>query len=146
MDISSWALKNKNLVWFVVFLLTAGGLISALNMSKLEDPAIAVKSAVALVTQPGASAYQVELESVDPLEKAALSLPEVSGVKSKCYNDMALIQISLKQDVPSRELPQVWQRLRNKVSDAALPSGATTRVLDDFGDVYGIFYAITADA
>ena len=145
MDISSWALKNKNLVWFVVFLLTAGGLISAINMSKLEDPAIAVKSAVVLVTQPGASAYQVELESVDPLEKAALSLPEVNSVKSKCYNDMALIQISLKQDVPTRELPQVWQRLRNKVGDAALPSGATTRVLDDFGDVYGIFYAITAD-
>ncbi|MBR1785318.1 MAG: efflux RND transporter permease subunit [Bacteroidales bacterium] len=145
MDFSAWALKNKPLVWFVVFLLTAGGMISALNMSKLEDPAIAVKSAVVLVTQPGASAHQVELESVDPVEKAILSLPEVNTVKSKCYNDMAIIQINLNQNVQASKLTGVWQRLRNKVNDVALPAGATIRVLDDFGDVYGIFYAMTGD-
>ncbi len=145
MDISSWALKNSKLVWFVVVLLVASGLMSALNMSKLEDPAIAVKSAVVIVTQPGAGAYQVELEAVDPLEKAILSMPEIHSVKSKCYNDMALIHVNLKQDVPVGDLVGVWQRLRNKVNDAAHPSGATVRVLDDFGDVYGIFYAMTGD-
>ena len=145
MDFSSWALKNKTLVWFLSFLLVAGGLVSALNMSKLEDPAIAVKSAVVLVTYPGAGSYQVELEAVDPIEKAILSLPEVHSVKSKCYNDMALVQVNLKQNVPVGSLPNVWLRLRNKVSDSSLPSGATTRVLDDFGDVYGIFYAMTGD-
>ena len=145
MDLSSWALKNKTIVWFLSFLLVAGGLVSALNMSKLEDPAIAVKSAVVLVTYPGADSYQVELEAVDPIEKAILSMPEVNSVKSKCYNDMALVQVNLNQNVPAGNLPNVWQRLRNKVSDTSLPSGASTRVMDDFGDVYGIFYAMTGD-
>ena len=45
-------------------------------------------------------------------------------------------------------LPQVWDELRRKVNDAQrfLPPGAGPSVVnDDFGDVYGIYLAITGD-
>ncbi|ETR69223.1 MAG: Acriflavin resistance protein [Candidatus Magnetoglobus multicellularis str. Araruama] len=43
------------------------------------------------------------------------------------------------------EIPQIWDELRRKVNDAQhlLPPGARPSVVnDDFGDVYGVFYAI----
>ena len=46
------------------------------------------------------------------------------------------------------ELPQIWDELRRKVGDVQdqLPPGTSTSLVwDDFGDVYGIFYAIYGD-
>lgn len=45
-------------------------------------------------------------------------------------------------------MPVKWDELRRKVANIQpkLPSGASTiTVNDDFGDVYGIYYALTAD-
>jgi multidrug efflux pump subunit AcrB len=56
------------------------------------------------------------------------------------------VTVTIKAQYHTTELPQVWDELRRKVGDARrqLPPGAGEPVvLDDFGDVYGIFYAIT---
>ena len=68
MDISKWAFKNRNLVYFLVTVLLVGGI--CYQMSKLEDPEIKVKLAMVVTTYPGASAHQVELEVTDVLEKS----------------------------------------------------------------------------
>ena len=60
-DISKWAFKNRNLVYFLIAVLLVGGAISCYNMSKLEDPEVKVKLAMVVTTYPGASAHQVEL-------------------------------------------------------------------------------------
>ena len=46
MDISKWAFKNRNLVYFLVTVLFVGGILSCYQMSKLEDPEIKVKLAM----------------------------------------------------------------------------------------------------
>ena len=43
MNFTEYALKNKALVYFFVFVLVVGGIYSFFTMSKLEDPAITVK-------------------------------------------------------------------------------------------------------
>jgi len=53
--------------------------------------------------------------------------------------------VDLKDKYISSQIPQVWDELRRKVSDAGakLPPGAgQSRVNDDFGDEYGVFFAI----
>ena len=74
MDISKWAFKNRNLVYFLVTVLFVGGILSCYQMSKLEDPEIKVKLAMVVTTYPGASAHQVELEVTDVLEKSIRSM------------------------------------------------------------------------
>ena len=69
MDISKWAFKNRNLVYFLVTVLFVGGILSCYQMSKLEDPEIKVKLAMVVTTYPGASAHQVELEVTDVLSQ-----------------------------------------------------------------------------
>ena len=72
-----WAFNNKNLVWFLVVILLLGGLYSAYDMSKLEDPEIKVKVAMVVATYPGASASEMELEVTDPLEKVIRTIDDV---------------------------------------------------------------------
>ena len=148
MDISKWAFKNRNLVYFLVTVLLVGGILSCYQMSKLQDPEIKVKLAMVVTTYPGASAHQVELEVTDVLEKSIRSMGNIDNVESYSYNDLSLIQVELTTITPDDEVEQCWDMLRRKVSDACalLPDGASTPIVkDDFGNVYGMFYALTGD-
>lgn len=148
MNLSKWALSNSKLVNFAVLILIAGGFLAYMSMSKLEDPAIKVKQAIIVTTYPGASAHQVELEVTDPLEKSIGEMSTLDNVQSSSFADLSLITVELKTTVPDDEVEQQWDLLRRKVANAqaALPAGSTpSQVKDDFGDVYGMFYAITGD-
>lgn len=148
MNFTEYALKNKALVYFFVFVLVAGGIYSFFTMSKLEDPAIAVKQAVVVTAFPGASAWQVELEVTDLLEQSIRSMGDLDHVESRSMDDISLILVELNSTVPPAELQQNWDLLRRKVADVQvrLPTGAQpSMVMDDFGDVYGMFYAMTSD-
>jgi multidrug efflux pump subunit AcrB len=145
-DISSWAFKNRNLVYFLIAVLVVGGVVSCYQMSKLEDPEIKVKRALVVTTYPGASAHQVELEVTDVLEKRIRTMEGVDEVESYSYNDLSLIQVELTSTTKDEEVEQCWDALRRKVNDASLPADASTPVVkDDFGNVFGMFYALTGD-
>ena len=86
MDISKWGFQNRNLVYFLVAVLLAGGALACYQMSKLEDPEIKVKLAMVATTYPGASAHQVELEVTDVLEKNIRSMGNIDNVESySCF-------------------------------------------------------------
>ncbi len=148
MNFGTWALNNKKLVYYLVAILIAGGIISYDRMSKLEDPEIKVKQAVVITTFPGASPYEVELQVTDHLEKSIRSMVNIDKVESQSCNDLSLISVYLKTTVPDQETEQYWDMLRRKVNDAQskLPKEANTSiVVDDYGDVYGMFYALSSD-
>lgn len=144
-DFGKWAFRNKQLIWLFVIVLLAGGVYSYFAMPKLEDPEITVRQAVVAVIEPGASAHQIELDAVDPLEKRIRETPGVNFVETFCYADLALIRVVLGLDVPDGEVQQKWDIIRRKVSATTLPAGVTTQVRDDFGDVYGMFYAVSGE-
>lgn len=145
---SKWALDNSKLINFLVLCLVVGGIMAYDSMSKLEDPEIKVRQAMVITTYPGASSHQVELEVTDPLEKAIREMPSVDNVQSLSYADLSLLTVELKTTTPNKMLEQEWDLLRRKVTNAQsqLPAGANASLVkDDFGDVYGLFYALTGD-
>ena len=147
-DISKWAFENKKLIYFLIAVLIVGGAYSSYEMSKLEDPEVTVKVAMVVTTYPGASAHQVELEVTDVLEKNIRTMGNIDNVESYSYNDLSLIQVELKTTVKEADVEQCWDLLRRKVANAQaeLPEGAATPLVkDDFGNVYGMFYALTGD-
>ena len=148
MNISKWALNRGVLIHAFVAVLIIGGLWAFTQMPKLEDPAIRVKQALVVATYPGASAHQVELELTDPIEKSIRQMPDIDHIESSSYADMTIITVELHPTVKDDELEQQWDLLRRKVENIkpSLPSGAQVMtVADDFGDVYGMFYALTGD-
>ncbi|WP_372772810.1 efflux RND transporter permease subunit [Mangrovibacterium sp.] len=141
-------LSKKAVLYFVFFALIVGGIMSFDALPKLEDPEIPIKAAVVTTVYPGASAEEVEKEVTDVLEKAIQRLENIDFLESKSTPGMSQITINIKSGVKTADLPQLWDHLRRKVNDtsSSLPQGAYAPIVnDDFGDVSGIFFAITND-
>ncbi len=146
MDLSKWALNNTKLVNFLIVVLIVGGLVGYYSMSKYEDPVITVRQALVVTTYPGASAHEVELEVTDKLEKAIREVPTVDYVQSQSMNDLSIITVELQST--TKDVERQWDLVRRKITNiqGTLPSGATTPIVkDDFGNVYGMFYALTGE-
>ena len=124
------------------------GVLSFVQMPKLEDPAVSAKQAMVVVSWPGASAHEMELQVAQLMEDELRALPNVKKVKTECQNSAALFTVEFQMTVLNRDLEQHFDLLRRKVNDVAsrLPQGCYEPiVIDDMMDVYGIFYALTAD-
>ena len=144
-DFSRWALNNQRLVALFIAVLSLGGLLAYYVMPKLEDPEIVVRQAVVVGIYPGASSHQVELELTDPLEKSINKIGDIDFVQSYSYADMCYILVTLDTKLPADELQGKWELMRNRLAETSLPTGAQYMVKDDFGDVSGMFYALTGD-
>jgi multidrug efflux pump subunit AcrB len=148
MSLTDFAFNNKRIVYFLILILSLGGIVSFHFISKLEDPEIKVKKAVVATYYPGANPNQVELEVTKVLEDEIKTMGQLEKVTSRSLANYSEIQISLETTVKDAEVEQMWDILRRKVERAklSLPAQAYTPVvIDDFGDIYGIFYAMTAD-
>lgn len=148
MNISKWALANSKIVYYFVAILVVGGIMSYINMSKLEDPAITVKQAMVVTTFPGASSYEVELQVTDKIEKAIYSMKDIEKTDSYSSADVSIVSVSASRIIPDNEIEQTWDILRRKIADvqSELPDGASASVvIDSYGDVFGMFYAMTSD-
>lgn len=141
-------MRRPVLFWSFMAAIIVAGVLAFMQMPKLEDPAVSAKQAMVVVPYPGASAYEVEQEVALLMEDELRALPNVNKVKTECQNGMAIFTIEFQMTVLNRDLEQHFDLLRRKVHDVfvRLPQGCSSPVvIDDMMDVYGIFYAFTAD-
>ena len=127
-------------------LLMAAGVYAYQNLGRLEDPTFTIKTAVVSTAYPGASPSEVEEEVTDLIEEAIQAMGQVKEIYSTSQEGYSFVYVDMKDTIQSEALPQVWDELRRKVNDVQgeLPPGAGPSVVnDDFGDVYGVFFALT---
>ena len=96
---------------------------------------------------PGATASEVSAEVSEVIEAEVQQMDEIKTVTSRNTPGVSVVEVEVRDTFGPDELPQVWDDLRDRVADAAadLPDGVRPSVVnDDFGDVFGIYYAITA--
>ncbi|WP_170753343.1 efflux RND transporter permease subunit [Ruegeria lacuscaerulensis] len=148
MNIARASIDRPIYTWLIILIALFGGIWGFLSLGRLEDPAFTIKNAVIATQYPGATAEQVALEVSEPLESAIQQMGEVKTITSLNQPGFSLIEVEIKSTYDGTELPEVWTKLRAKVRDAAraLPSGVGQPLVNDgFGDVFGLFYAVTAD-
>lgn len=129
-------------------MLFGGGLFAYFKMGKLEDPVFTIKTAVIVTPWPGASPHEVEQQVTDVIEKAAQSSDEVDNIHSISQAGVSIVYVDLNEKNRTAQVQQLWDMLRRKVNGVQkdLPRGAgPSQVMDDYGDVYGIFLALTGD-
>lgn len=147
MNLARFSIEKPLYGWMLILACLFGGFYGIDTVGRLEDPQFPIKTAYVITTYSGASAEEVELEVTDRIEAALQELPYVDEMKSKSLPGRSEIQVDLLEEFDSQETPQIFDELRRRVSEAAgrLPPGAgVPHVEDDFGDVYGILYAISA--
>ncbi|MBU2278473.1 MAG: efflux RND transporter permease subunit, partial [Gammaproteobacteria bacterium] len=148
MDAAQYFIKNKTSSWLVALILFFGGISAYTGLGQLEDPQFTLKQAMVITKYPGASPQQVEEEVSYPLENAIQQLPYVDHVTSISTAGSSQIMVEMKGIYRGKELKQIWDELRRKVNDLTpqLPPGVKAPMVnDDFGDVYGMLYAISGD-
>ena len=148
MKLTEYTLNNKTVSWMAVILLLIGGVLSFTQLGRLEDPAFTIKQAMIITQYPGASAQEVEEEVTLPLEHALQQLPYVETIRSMSTAGLSQIDVEMKSIYRKQALAQIWDELRRKIRDmeADLPPGVQSpSINDDFGDVFGVFLALTGD-
>jgi len=148
MNPARYAIEKRTVALVVTGLLLAGGVYAYFNIGRLEDPEFTIKEALVVTTYPGASPTEVEREVTEIIERAVQKMGQVERVSSRSERGLSTVTVTMKDRYDGTALPQIWDELRRKVVDAQFelpPRAGPSRVIDDFGDVYGITYALTGD-
>lgn len=146
--VAAYFIRNKVISWMLSLIFLIGGVAAFFGLGRLEDPAFTIKDAMVVTSYPGATPQQVEEEVTYPLEKAIQQLTYVDEVNSISSRGLSQVTVTMKNNYGPDDLPQIWDELRRKVNDlkGQLPPGVNDpKVIDDFGDVYGILLAVTGE-
>jgi len=148
MSLQTQAVDRSVVTIFAALLILVGGAASYFRLGQLEDPEFTIKTAIVVTSYPGASPTEVEQEVTDRIEVELQKLKELDALQSYSQAGLSRIKVNIKPIYPSEALPQIWDKVRARVSEvaASLPPGAgQPQVIDDFGDVFGLLLAVTGD-
>lgn len=147
MDIARASIKRRLVVLFICVMIALGGVAAYFSLGKLEDPVFTIKTAVISIVYTGSTAYEAEQEAASRMEDAIQVMGEIKRIRTRCTPGLAVIYVDIQDTYTANDLPQIWNVLRQKVNDelVRLPSGCTVLINNDFGDVFGQYYALTGD-
>lgn len=149
MNLGVLSVRNDRVLYMAMALIVIGGFVAYNRMGRLEDPEFTIKEALIITPYPGASAEEVAKEVTTPIESACQQLGQLERVESESSRGRSVVSVVIKDSFDKHSIPQVWDELRRKIADAQpqLPPSVrgSSQVIDDFGDVYGIFLAITGE-
>ncbi len=148
LNLSAWALQHRALTLFAMLALAAAGAWAYLSLGRAEDPAFTIKQMVIIVDWPGAAPDEMAREVTDRIERKLEDLPHLDYTQSQTQPGHSVVTVSLRDDTPPRQVPDLFYQVRKKIGDIAntLPQGVQGPYFnDEFGDTYSIVYALTAD-
>lgn len=147
-NLSDWALKRQTLVLYLMLVLTIAGLMAYTKLGQSEDPPFTFKVMVIRTGWTGASAREVDMQITDKLEKKLQEVPHLDILRSYSRPGESFVFLIAKDSTPTADVPDIWYQARKKIGDIrhTLPDGIEGPTFnDEFGDVYGILYALTGD-
>jgi multidrug efflux pump subunit AcrB len=147
--ITGFALNNSRTVIMTILLVIVGGVYAFMNLPKLEDPFITIREAVVAAQYPGMPVEEVERLITRPIEEEIRTMGEVDDIENSTSKvGQSLMHVTIKDEIPSEDLPAVYKLLRNRMDDVKpdLPEGTTGPMVDDtFGDTSVATIALWSD-
>ena len=147
-NLSKWALEHGPLTRYLMVVLMILGVASYFQLGQDEDPPFTFRAMVVQTNWPGATAQQVAEQVTDKLERTLQEVPYADKIRSYSKPGLSQITLELKDNSSPSEVANVWYTVRKKINDMryTLPAGVQGPFFnDDFGDVYGVIYALEAE-
>lgn len=144
-NLSRWALEHPALTRYLMVVLLILGMASYFQLGQDEDPPFTFRAMVVQVYWPGATAEQVAEQVTDKIERTLQEVPFADKIRSYSKPGEAQIIFQIKDNSDPADVPQIWYTVRKKIGDmrGSLPPGVLGPFFnDDFGDVYGVIYAL----
>ncbi|POA49161.1 multidrug transporter AcrB [Pseudomonas sp. MPR-ANC1] len=147
-NLSEWALRNRQIVLFVMLLLAIVGALSYTKLGQSEDPPFTFKAMVIQTRWPGATAQEVSRQVTERIEKKLMETGEYERIVSFSRPGESQVTFIARDSMHSKEIPDLWYQVRKKVGDIrqTLPPGIQGPFFnDEFGTTFGNIYALTGD-
>ena len=147
-NLSLWALEHAALTRYLLLVLLVLGFASYFQLGQDEDPPFTFRAMVVRTYWPGATAQQVAEQVTDKLERTLQEVPFADKIRSYSKPGESQIIFQIKDSSRSAEVANTWYAVRKKIGDmrGTLPGGVQGPFFnDDFGDVYGVIYALESD-
>jgi multidrug efflux pump subunit AcrB len=135
--------ENRHISWVLLIGTVLWGIFGYLTMPKRKDPDVPVRSAVAIVTWPGATAENVEDRVTRVVEHQLAQNSRIEKLESTTRAGVAVVTITLDKNVDdtAAEFDDIWLKLD---SLRGLPDGTNIEFKKDFGDVSALMLSIAS--
>jgi multidrug efflux pump len=147
-NLSEWALRNRQMVLYLMILLAAVGALSYTKLGQSEDPPFTFKAMVIRTLWPGASAEEVARQVTDRVEKKLMETGDYERIVSFSRPGESQVTFMARDSLVSAKLPELWYQIRKKIGDVrqTLPAGVQGPFFnDEFGTTFGNIYALTGE-
>ncbi|WP_458369538.1 efflux RND transporter permease subunit [Pseudomonas fluorescens] len=147
-NLTDWALRHRAIVLFMLLIVAVAGAFSFTRLGQLEDPNFSVPSMTAMVIWPGATAQQLQDQVLNRMEKKFEQIDNFEKVVTYARQGYAGMTLTVRGGTSKADQREAWYQARKKLNDLSLemPDGVIGPILnDEYGDVYGLMYAIKGD-
>ena len=147
-NLSRWALEHPALTRYLMLVLMVLGFAAYFQLGQDEDPPFTFRIMAVRTNWPGATAQQVAEQVTDKLERALQEVPYADRIRSYSKPGESQIIFQIKDSSKPAEVSNSWYSVRKKIGDmrGTLPAGVQGPFFnDEFGDVYGVIYALESD-
>ncbi len=147
-NLSKWALDHSALTRYLMIVLMVLGAAAYFQLGQDEDPPFTFRIMVVRAFWPGATAQQMAEQVADKLERTLQEVPNADKIRSYSKPGETTVLFQVKDSTRAAEVANIWYTVRKKIGDirSTLPAGVQGPFYnDEFGDVYGVIYALEAD-
>ncbi|AHF67251.1 efflux RND transporter permease subunit [Pseudomonas cichorii] len=146
-NLSALAVRERSITLFLIFLISAAGILAFFGLGRAEDPPFTVKQMTVITVWPGATAQEMQDQVAEPLEKRLQELRWYDRSETYTRPGMAFTMLSLLDSTPPSQVQEEFYQARKKIGDEArlLPTGVIgPMVNDEFSDVTFALFALKA--
>ncbi len=147
-NLSKWALDHPALTRYLMVVLMLLGFAAYFQLGQDEDPPFTFRAMVVRTYWPGATAQQVAEQVTVKIERTLQEVPYADKIRSYSKPGESQIIFQVKDVIKGADVTNTWYTVRKKIGDirGTLPGGIQGPFFnDEFGDVYGVIYALEAD-
>ncbi|PKO31779.1 MAG: multidrug transporter AcrB [Betaproteobacteria bacterium HGW-Betaproteobacteria-9] len=147
-NLSQWALDHQAFTRYLMIVLMLLGVAAYFQLGQDEDPPFTFRAMVVRAYWPGATAQQMAEQVSDRIEKTLQEVPYADKIRSYSKPGESVVLFQVKDSSPPDEVQQIWYTTRKKIGDmrSTLPQGVVGPFFnDEFGDVFGVIYALQGE-
>src|ERR1043165_5943173 len=136
--------EKRHVSWVLLIATCFWGVYGYMRMPQRKDPEVQVRTAVALVPWPGASAEKVEQLVTKQVEEQMAANTKVTKIESISRTGLAVIYVELDENL--KETGKEFDDIKLKLDGIRdLPSGAgPINFIKDFGDTAALMLTVAS--